>query len=111
VFSNGLLSYITYQGDLAGFPIDANALVVEYEGAQNAKKFYSPAYNTKQSQNSSTPDFRNLLHWDPMISYKSGQEQKIRFYTSDLSGRYAIVIQGLSSNGLMGSSIKFISVK
>ena len=111
VFSNGLLSYITYQGDLAGFPIDANALVVEYEGAQNAKKFYSPAYNTKQSQNSSTPDFRNLLHWDPMISYKSGLEQKIRFYTSDLSGRYAIVIQGLSSNGLMGSSIKFISVK
>ena len=38
-------------------------------------------------------------------------EKQIDFYSADLPGKYAIVVQGLSSDGLLGSNIKYITVK
>jgi hypothetical protein len=110
-FSDGIINFITYNGDLANFPIDENALVMEYRGAQATKLFYSPKYPTSESKNSSLPDLRNVLHWEPYIRINNLEQQSINFYSGDLPGRYAIVVQGLSDNGLIGSSIKFITVK
>jgi hypothetical protein len=111
LFSNGIVSYSTYNGDLAGYPIDANALLMQYEGTQSSRKFYSPSYSNRQLQNSKTPDLRNVLHWDPVLLANNLTDNKIHFYSSDLSGKYAIFVQGISSNGLMGSCIKYINVR
>ena len=110
-FSDGIINFITYNGDLANFPIDENALVMEYRGAQATKLFYSPKYPTSESKNSSLPDLRNVLHWEPYIRINNFEQQSINFYSGDLPGRYAIVVHGISDNGLMGSSIKFFTVK
>jgi len=111
LFSNGIISYSTYNGDLANFPIDDNALVMEYRGAQSSKNFYSPTYPNLQSQKSSLPDFRNVLHWEPTIQLNDFSEKLIHFYSSDLPGKYAIVVQGVTNNGFLGGSIKYITVK
>ncbi len=111
LFSNGIISYNTYNGDLAGFPIDANALVMEYEGAQSKRKFYSPSYPNTMSQKTSFPDLRNVLLWSPTIIVNLNTQKQIQFYSSDLPGKYAIVAQGLTSNGQMGSSIKYITIR
>jgi hypothetical protein len=111
MFNNGIINYSTYNGDLANFPIDENALVMEYKGAQPTKYFYSPIYPTIQSKNSSLPDLRNVLLWEPNIYIHNNIEKQIDFYSADLPGKYAIVVQGLSSDGLLGSSIKYITVK
>jgi hypothetical protein len=57
------------------------------------------------------PDFRNVLLWEPYIHIHNNVEKQIDFYSADLPGKYAIVVQGLSSDGLLGSSIKYITVK
>jgi len=111
LFSNGIISYSTYNGDLANFPIDEHALLVEYRGAQASKKFYSPQYPNKQSQNSSLPDLRNVLLWEPTIYINNANEKQINFFSSDLPGKYAVVVQGVSNNGFLGSCIKYITVK
>ena len=111
MFNNGIINYSTYNGDLANFPIDENALVMEYMGAQPTKYFYSPTYPTIQRKNSSLPDLRNVLLWEPNIYIHNNIEKQIDFYSADLPGKYAIVVQGLSSDGLLGSSIKYITVK
>lgn len=111
MFNNGVINYTTYNGDLANFPIDENALVIEYIGAQATKQFYSPSYATIQSKNSSMPDLRTVLHWEPKINVNNLEEKQISFYSADLKGKYAIVVQGLSENGLLGSSIKYITIK
>lgn len=97
---DGIVSYATYTGDLAGFPLDAHALLQEYEGLQGEREFYAPRYDTPAQKQSRLPDFRNLLYWNPQADTKA----PLSFYTSDQAGTYRVVVQGLSESGLSGSS-------
>ncbi len=76
-----------------------NALVIDYEGFQQERIFYSPKYLTAETRDSKLPDFRQLLFWNPVIQMVPNQQQEINFYTSDRKGQYIGVIEGLTANG------------
>lgn len=107
----GLLSFTTYQGDLQGFPLDPRALLEEYESVQGQREFFAPRYETAQQQQSTLPDRRNLLHWQPSISLAPEGAQELTFYTSDQVGRYLVVVQGLAADGHAGSASTILEVK
>ena len=111
LLSNGVLSFTTYNGDLAGFPLDANAFVLEYEGIQRHKEFYTPLYQTLKQKNSRIPDMRNVLYWSPNINTDNSGNAKLQFYTSDLKGKYAIVVQGITKEGVPGYTLTYINTK
>jgi hypothetical protein len=96
---SGIVSFFTYQGDLAGFQLDPNALVVEYDGVQLKREFYSPMYETTNQINSRIPDFRNVLYWSGDARPDADGRKQLSFYTSDRPGKYAVVIQGLTIDG------------
>ncbi|QNE39757.1 hypothetical protein F1C16_09415 [Hymenobacter sp. NBH84] len=108
---NGLVSYSTYKGDLQGLPLDARALLQTYEGLQIPREFYAPRYDTNQAKQSRLPDFRNLLYWNPEVVTGPDGKQQVEFYTSDQPGTYRVVVQGLSANGLAGSTSYTFEVK
>jgi hypothetical protein len=110
---NGVVSYTTYKGDLAGFPLDAHTLVQEYEGVQQQREFYAPRYETAEEKQSRLPDARSLLYWNPQVVFSSQdpKEKQLTFFTSDQVGRYLVVVQGLSATGLAGSSTVVLEVK
>jgi hypothetical protein len=107
----GVVSFTTYQGDLDGVELDPRALVQQYEGLQPQREFYAPRYATPQDQHSRLPDLRNLLYWNPSISLSGAASQTLEFYTGDQAGRYLVVLQGLSSTGLAGSTSTVLEVK
>ena len=97
---NGILSYNTYQGDLAGFPLDSSVFVQEYEGLQAHREFYSPAYETADQQESRIPDMRNVLYWAPDLRLSDNNHHlQLAFYASDWPGRYTILLQGITAEG------------
>jgi hypothetical protein len=98
---NGIVSYSTYNGDLDSYQLDPNSLVVEYDGLQLQREFYSPQYETDQQLLTRKPDYRNVLYWSPTIQTKKGK-QNISFYTSDVPGKYIVLVQGISDSGLAG---------
>ena len=51
------------------------------------------------------PDFRNLMHWAPNITTDASGKANLDFYTSDQTGRYMVVIQGITPSGVSGSKI------
>lgn len=108
--NHGVVSFTTYNGDLAGLPIDAHALVVEYAGLQWRREFYSPVYKTDKEKNSHLPDMRTSLYWQPGIQVRDGKAL-LRFYTGDIKGRFAIVVQGLGADGTPVYSQQFIEVR
>ncbi|MEZ4900348.1 MAG: hypothetical protein R2822_00515 [Spirosomataceae bacterium] len=108
---SGLVSYTTYKGDLGGLPLDPRALVLSYEGVQGKKEFYAPRYDTPELQKSRVPDFRNLLHWSPQLLTDSQGKQSLNFYTSDQTGTYRVVVQGLTDNGVAGNKTFSFEVK
>jgi hypothetical protein len=107
----GVISFSTYKGDLAGFPLDPHALLQEYEGLQGTREFYAPRYETAATAQSRLPDFRNLLYWNPTVSTTPGASATNTFYTSDQVGKYCIVVQGITSDGLTGSTSLLVEVK
>jgi hypothetical protein len=108
----GIVSYSTYKGDLDGIPLDPASLVLEYNGMQLQREFYCPKYDTPQTINSKLPDFRDVLYWQPNLKTDvTTGSAKAMFYTSDLPGTYAVVVQGITAAGKMGSTVRFITVK
>ncbi len=107
----GIINLITYQGDLDGIVLDPHALVLDYPGIPEAREFYSPKYETEEQFNSRMPDFRSLLYWSPEIKSGADGEKQLSFYTSDLPGKYALVVQGISNSGVPGSHVVFFTVK
>lgn len=108
---DGIVSLTTYKGDMPGLEIDPRATIIDYEGLQLQRDFYAPVYETPDQYASRLPDFRNLLYWSPNFMTGSTGKEQTGFYTSDLPGRYAIVVQGMSEDGRTGAGVAFFDVK
>ncbi|AMR32598.1 hypothetical protein A0256_14780 [Mucilaginibacter sp. PAMC 26640] len=108
---DGILNYTTYKGDLGGTELDSHAIVVDYEGMQYQREFYSPLYETDEQQKSRLPDFRNLLFWSPEIKTGTATPNSVSFYTSDQTGKYFGIVQGITANGDAASQSFTFEVK
>lgn len=109
--NNGVVSFITYDGDLGGYSLDSGALSIKFDGVQLQRKFYSPEYIDEQAKKSRTPDLRNVLLWQPNITLNKNLKTSYSFYTSDFKGTYAVVLQGVSQAGTPLSSKLLFTVK
>jgi hypothetical protein len=107
----GIINLTTYHGDLEGIILDPHAVVLDYPGIPERREFFEPQYATEEQISSRMPDYRTLLNWSPEIELDPNQKKRISFYTSDLSGKYALVLQGLSKNGVPGNRVIFFTVK
>lgn len=107
----GIFSFTTYKGDLGGNEIDPHAVVLDYEGLELQREFYSPVYDNDQAYTSRVPDFRNVLYWDPNINTTAQGKNNVSFYTSDQPGTYVGLIQGITANGEAGSQYFMFEVK
>jgi len=109
--AEGILSYTTYKGDLGGLEMDPHAVVLDYEGLQLQRVFYSPAYETDAQVASRLPDFRNVLYWSPSLNSSTQGKKQVSFYTGDQVGKYIGVIQGMTADGVAGSQVFNFEVK
>ena len=110
-YENGIFSFTSYNGDLGGAEIDLHALIIDYEGLQKARQFYSPLYDTRQQTESRMPDARNVLYWSPDIVTDANGKNQVSFYTSDEPGKYIAVVQGITADGEAGSTNLSFDVK
>ncbi|HVV54336.1 MAG TPA: hypothetical protein VHC47_03370 [Mucilaginibacter sp.] len=110
-FFNGIMSFTSYKGDRANIELDPHAVVLDYDGLQLDRKFYSPVYGTAQQAGSTIPDFRSTLYWDPVITTGSDGKTGLSFYTGDRPGRYIGIIEGIATDGRAGSGYFTFEVK
>jgi len=90
---------------MGGYEIDPKAVVLDYEGMQLQREFYSPVYDTPEQQKSRLPDFRNVLYWSPDVNTDVSGKATLSFFTSDRTGKYVAVFQGMTANGQAGSYV------
>jgi hypothetical protein len=107
---NGVVSYSTYQGDLQGFELDPKAVVLDYEGLQLHREFYSPKYEAGKQRNSRMPDQRFALYWEPIVLTDEKGNKTLEFFTSDVSGKYIVVVEGITAEGQSGSGTASFTV-
>lgn len=110
-FYHGIINMVTYDGNLKDYVLDPHTTVLEYEGLQVQREFFSPVYDVKEKMESRYPDYRNVLYWSPNIVTRENGKTDVSFYSSDIPGKYAVVIQGITSNGQTGSKVEAFNVR
>jgi hypothetical protein len=107
---HGIVSYYTYQGDLGGFTLRPKNKLVDYQGLQIPRKFYHSTYPV-QPEISRTPDPRYLLYWNPSVTINRSINNEINFFSSDVPGKYRILVEGITSSGQSIHSSTYFLVK
>tara|TARA_B100000678_G_C18202682_1_gene500147 strand:- start:174 stop:1895 length:1722 start_codon:yes stop_codon:yes gene_type:complete len=105
----GVVSYTTYRGDTEWWEPDERNWETEYQGLAEQRIFYAPDY-AGNSLESRTPDLRTLLYWQPDIVLEQGNA-RVKLHTSDVSGDFIGILQGIAPDGSMGYSIFEFTVK
>ena len=107
----GIINLTTYHGDLDGIVLNPHAVVLDYPGIPERREFFERQYATEEQINNRMPDYRTLLYWSPEIKSDAEHKNQMSFYSSDIPGKYALVVQGLSKSGLPGSHVVYFTVK
>ncbi len=111
IVADGIVSYTTYKGDLPGYSLDPHDVILDYDGLQKQRIFYSPQYATEKEQQSRLPDFRDVLYWSPDVNTDAQGKGHLSFYTGDVPGKYLVELQGISGNGDAGSESFIFNVE
>lgn len=110
--ANGAIVINTKKGFIQTNKINSNVKIVKAIGYQQTAQFYSPAYVTEQEKNSSKPDYRTTIYWNPNVQTDSNGIARLDFYAADFPTQYSIVFEGVSSSGhLIHSSHQEISIE
>lgn len=107
----GVLNWKTYKPSMGNYTLPANASVFDYEGLLVEREFYSPKYDSPENLQSRLPDYRTVLQWNPHIKLTGNNKASVKFHTSDLPGKYAVVVEGLSKTGLAGTAVTTFEVQ
>lgn len=109
--NSGLVSYLTYEGNLADFKPDPGVELLAYNGLQLPRAFSLPVYPSAALRNSREPDRRQVLLWQPAVVTDGDGTGEVRFAASDVPGRYAVWVQGVAAGGRVGSGWTVITVR
>ncbi len=106
---NGIVSICTKNKDFASSYLDKNVLTTRVLRPQPDKIYYQPNYQISNYEQR-IPDYRYQLLWEPNLTSNNIQ-QEISFYSSDITGNFEIVLEGLSEEGKLVRLTKTLLVK
>ena len=79
-------------------------------GYHSSRKFYVPKYKVKDKK-TDEKDMRKTVYWKPNVKTDITGKAFIEFYQSDIVNNFEIVIEGIATNGQIGSFSTNYSVK
>jgi hypothetical protein len=107
----GLLNITTQSADFSTVQLPGYMIRLPYRVTEPVKSFFSPDYSSSDLKNSTIPDFRNTLYWNPSVKPDSEGKVRIEFWTSDFVSEYEINVQGITSEGKVISARKSFRVE
>jgi len=111
--ANGVVSVTTRRGGDKGIEFEKyNYDVYTPLGFQQPIEFYAPKYETIEARQSPMPDLRTTIYWKPdVVISAENDEATFEFYTSDFPTTYSLVIEGLTTDGLIVRQVEKIRVE
>lgn len=83
-----------YQECRQGLGLDENFL--KFNGIHYQKEFYQNDYKDPQE-----PAFFSTIYWNYGIMLSNKKETEIEFYTSDITGKFKVIVQGITNNDVV----------
>ena len=98
--TNGVIALYTDRGRSFEGPQEKHPYITSFvvQGFYRAREFHSPDYGVKKPDHH-IPDRRTTLYWNPEIKIEGETPTKLYFYTADVTGKYTITVEGISTDG------------
>jgi hypothetical protein len=80
------------------------------EGYCVKKEFFVPPYDTKTAYNDTIPDRRTSLCWQLVLNTDHTGKGSVSFYAADKLTNYAVIVEGISADGIPDYGSKTIKV-
>jgi hypothetical protein len=107
----GIIHFVTKEGKMAGLEFDHAIFRQAYAAFSEESFFRSPVYSSDSEKNSPLADFRNSLYWNPDLFTREDGKTSFEFYTSDETGDYTVIVEGISPDGKSGFIYKKLHVQ
>jgi hypothetical protein len=107
----GIVNVLTRSGDFNDIVMPEFAVILPYRVVERPAWFTAPDYSNETARVKRIPDLRNTIYWNPSVWTDIKGEAVIEFWTSDIPGRYIIVIEGVTGTGHRVSARKTFTVK
>jgi TonB-dependent SusC/RagA subfamily outer membrane receptor len=102
--ANGVILIYTKRGvGQTRAPVLSPDFTILGHGAE--KEFYVPKYDVKKDAHA-TPDYRATLYWNPSLTTDENGNATIEFFNSDTAKQIQLSIEGISSNGILGTHLE-----
>jgi len=102
--ANGVILVYTKRGEGQRYnPIISPSFTISGHAVE--KEFYTPKYDVKQGVHD-TPDYRATLYWNASLSTDENGNANIEFFNSDSANQIQLSIEGMSSNGILGTHLE-----
>jgi len=99
----GIVDFKTYKGNLSGLSFPESVRITSFDGLQYPLRFKGPEYDASHRaldpQFANLPDWRHSLYWDGDLRLQAGEKRDIVCHTSDYTGDFVVVIEGLTASG------------
>ncbi len=96
--ASGVIAIYTRKGQRSSDYIGGKKIIEnKIAGYVKQRQFYSPKYSS-ESSNEKRGDLKTLLYWNPEVQTQNGKTE-LRFFSSDLPGKYLITIEGIATDG------------
>jgi hypothetical protein len=83
---------IVYRGYCNTTVVNSNtANITSMKGVYTAKEFYASDYSKFDPP---APEYISTIYWNPEITLYTDKETKVSFYTSDITGKFRVIVQG-----------------
>jgi hypothetical protein len=78
--------------------------VLDINGVNYSKEFYGSDY---AQYNPTEPEYLSTIYWKNLCLVNSKGDTDLSFYTSDITGPFKIIVQGISSNSIIYGEEQF----
>ncbi len=94
-FYDGVISFVTYKGNMPTMTFDGNVRIVGFKGAS-----FPQAYTCSfLSPGDAYPDYRRTIYWNPLVEVPSGGSFAASVKLPDYKGDFTVVVEGFDSDG------------
>ncbi len=107
----GMVAFYSAQNDYPELQPDPFTQILPYPSPQARRLFYAPDYNNPARLASRLPDYRHTLYWNAKANIDGNGRTGVRFFTSDMTGDYQVLVEGITSSGDIVSAVCRIEVR
>lgn len=92
---DGMVAFSSYKSDYPGLTFDKGVRIMDFQGVQYPCRFTGK----EAALSNDLPDLRSLLYWDPHVDLAAGSTNEITVWTSSSPGKYAVIVEGVTTEG------------